>query len=246
MANYTVQDHINASLRKLGVLQEGEVPTVGQSNDALFALNAMVDQWQGDRGKIPSVVNTLWTLTPGQQTYTVGPGGQVNIPRPDIIDHVSYINNIFSPPIEFFLSPLTSDAWAAIPIKTLTSPYPTSWYYDYSFSATGLSNLNLWLVPTNSSLQGSIYVPTPFATFAGLQSTVLLPPGYWMMLDCKLAVLIAPEYGVQPSADIKEQAMEAESQVLRTNQHLMDMSLDAGALVQGHRGQYWFDIRVGP
>jgi hypothetical protein len=243
---YVVQDHVNAALRKLGVLAESEVPDIGQSNDALFALNALVDQWQGDRGKIPAVVATVGTLTPSKQTYTVGPGGDINIARPDIIDHVTYINNNFSPAIELPLQELTSDAWALVPIKSQTSPLPTMYYYDYSFSSTGTANLNFWLIPTSANLQYSLWVPTPFAQFATLQTAVLLPPGYWRMLDNLLALELAPEYGVEPSQILQSAAQDAENIVLRNASKLMDMQMDAGALVQGDGNPFRWSIYAGP
>ena len=238
-----VQDQINAALRKLGVLEETETPTASNSNNALFALNQIVDEWQGDRGKIPSVVNTVGTLTPGKQTYTVGPGGDINIPRPTVIDHVNYINTVVSPnPIELPVTMLTSDAWAAVTIKPLQSPLPSYCYYDYGFSATGTANLSFWMIPNISGLQYSLYVPTPFATFATLQSSVLLPPGYWRMLVNWLAIEIAPEFGVAPSQDVKDARKEAEEIVLRNNTKQLDMQMDPGALVQGAGSIYRYNI----
>lgn len=245
MAN-VVQDYINASLRKLGVLSEGETPTIFQSNAALFALNTINDQWQAERGKMPAVVNTVGTLTPSKGTYTVGPGGDINIARPEILDHVSYINNNVSPAIELPLEMLTSDVWAAVPVKTLTGSVPYAYYYDYAFSASGLANLSFWLIPTTTNLQYSLYVPTPFATFATLQTAVLLPPAYWRMLVNKLAIEIAPEYATSASQDVKDAAAEAEEMVLQANTHPLELNIEPGALIQGSGGRNRWSIFTGP
>jgi hypothetical protein len=49
MATYTAGDQINRALRLLGVLAEGETPSADMSNDALTALNQMIDSWNTER-----------------------------------------------------------------------------------------------------------------------------------------------------------------------------------------------------
>jgi len=41
----TANDQINGALRVLGVLAEGETPSAATSQDALMALNQMIDSW---------------------------------------------------------------------------------------------------------------------------------------------------------------------------------------------------------
>ena len=41
----TAGDIINGSLRLLGVLAEGETPSADTSQDALRAMNQMIDSW---------------------------------------------------------------------------------------------------------------------------------------------------------------------------------------------------------
>jgi len=43
MATYSAADQINRALRLLGVLAEGETPSASVSQDALMALNQMID-----------------------------------------------------------------------------------------------------------------------------------------------------------------------------------------------------------
>jgi hypothetical protein len=45
----TAGDIINGSLRLLGVLAEGEVPSAETSQDALRAMNQMIDSWNTER-----------------------------------------------------------------------------------------------------------------------------------------------------------------------------------------------------
>ncbi|MEY2916064.1 MAG: hypothetical protein RL454_993, partial [Actinomycetota bacterium] len=45
----TAGDQINGALRLLGVLAEGETPSSATSQDALNAMNQMLDSWNTER-----------------------------------------------------------------------------------------------------------------------------------------------------------------------------------------------------
>ncbi len=45
----TANEQINGALRLLGVLAEGETPSAETSQDALAALNQMIDSWNTER-----------------------------------------------------------------------------------------------------------------------------------------------------------------------------------------------------
>jgi hypothetical protein len=45
----TAGDQINAALRLIGQLAEGETPSAATSQDALAAMNQMIDSWNTDR-----------------------------------------------------------------------------------------------------------------------------------------------------------------------------------------------------
>jgi hypothetical protein len=49
MTTYTAGDQINRSLRLLGVLAEGETSSASVSQDALVALQQMIDSWNTER-----------------------------------------------------------------------------------------------------------------------------------------------------------------------------------------------------
>ena len=45
----TANEQINGALRLLGVLAEGETPSAATPQDALTALNQMIDSWNTER-----------------------------------------------------------------------------------------------------------------------------------------------------------------------------------------------------
>lgn len=233
---------ITPALRTLGVIAAGEVPTAEDSQDSLDVLNRLLDSWATERLQIFSVVRTVWSIVSGTQDYTIGTGGTVNVARPTYIDHVNYQRTDTSPVVEFQLNPHTEDSWAGVPIKTLTAPLPTQWYYTPTFP---LGTLSLWPIPTGTTLQGVLYAPQAVAQFAAVTDSVSLPPGYKRMLVTNLALELAPEFGAQPHPMLVKAATESKMDVKRRNVRLSDLMVEAGALPQGN-ATYGWDIRTGP
>jgi hypothetical protein len=247
----TVLDIVTGALKELGVLAAGEVPTAVDAADCLTGLNNLIDQFATERLTIYTVTRSTWTIVSGTQVYTVGTGGTVNIARPVYVEHVNYQDTSATPVLEYQLQPMTDDAWSKLPQRALTSVRPTNWYSDY---AHPLANLSLWPVPTSATLQGVIYAATAVPEFAALSQSVALPPGYRRMLIKNLAVEMAPSYDRADTQDspmtggprlLAQQAREAKDAVKRANKRLMDMSIDAAALVQGRSRTFSYNINTG-
>ncbi len=239
----TVRDVVTGALQEIGAIAAGEAASDADATIGLRVLNDLVDQYAAERLQIYGLVRTTWTIVANTQTYTIGSGGDIAIARPMYIDHVSFQDTSPTKPLEYQLNNLTEDAWTRVPIKTLTSPFPTSWYTSRAYP---LDVLTLWPVPTDSNLQGVIYVPTAVTEFAALSTSVALPPGYRRMLIKNLAVDLCPPFERQATPILMFQAGDAKSTVKRSNTRLMDMSLDLAALVQGRDGRFIYDINSGP
>ena len=234
----TVRDIATRSLKEIGVLAASETPTAEEGADALSTLNDLVNQWAAERLQIYTVTRTEWTITPSDGSYTVGTGGDVNVLRPVSVNEVRLMDTTPAPDIEYPLTKLTEDGYAAIPQKAMTSVWPTSWYYNPTYP---LATLIVWPVPTASGLKGVMYAPQAVASFADINATIDLPPGYLRMIVKNLAVEMAPMYGRQADGNLVAQAREAKEVVKRANRRLSDLSVDA-AVVQGGR---WFDFHTG-
>ncbi len=237
-----VRDIVTDSLREIGVLAAGETATADDANFGLDALNRLVDQWAAERLAIYTNTRTVFTITSGTSSYTVGSGGTADIAFPVFVDHVNFQDTSQSPTLEYQMQPLTNDAYSRIPIKTLTSPRPTSYYWNPTYP---LGTLILWPMPTLTTLQGVIYHPTAVTEFTSLSTAVSLPPGYRRMLVKNLAVELSPSYERPPSEELSRQAIESKATVKRANTVLMDMQVDAGALIQGRNTRYIYSILTG-
>jgi hypothetical protein len=86
----TAGDIINGSLRLLGVLAEGEVPSAETSQDALRAMNQMIDSWNTERLAVFSTQDQVFTWPAGFISRTLGPSGDFVGNRPVLLEDSTY------------------------------------------------------------------------------------------------------------------------------------------------------------
>jgi len=238
----TVRDVITTALKEIGVLAAGETATADDAADGFAMLNRLIDQKAAERLFIYTVTRTTWTIVSGTGTYTVGTGGTVNVARPVIIEHISFQDTSTSPDTEYPLHELTENAWAALRFKDQTDTLPVSYYYNPTFP---LGTLKLWPAPTSATLEGVIYHPQAVTQFAGLTTSISLPPGYEEFLVTNLAVRMTSTYGRALDPMLLQRAREAEGIIKRANKRLVDLTFDAGALIGGAQRMRGYDITQG-
>ncbi len=226
----TVTDLIIRAMNDLGLIQEGEVPTPDQLLIGYSALNDWIDGLAPDFQTVYAITRTTWTLTTAT-SYTVGSGGDINIARPinaDAIENIGYVDNAVSPAFEVQQGPcLTEDAYAAIPVKTLTSPLPQVWYYSPTFA---LGTLKPFPVPSQSNLLGVLYARTAVSEFTSLTQTVSVPNGYRRFFRSNLAMEIAAAFNADPSPALVQTATDSAMKIRTGNVRPSDLRSDAAGL----------------
>lgn len=70
------------ALVDIGVLAASQTPTAQQAEDARVRANNMIAGWQTQSLTVLAVERQLFNITPNQQSYTIGVGGDFNVPRP--------------------------------------------------------------------------------------------------------------------------------------------------------------------
>ena len=70
-------DTISRALKDIGALEAGETPTPEAAQDAFDMLNDMLDQWSNEDMMVFYKTEIVFSITPGQTQYTIGPGGQI-------------------------------------------------------------------------------------------------------------------------------------------------------------------------
>ena len=66
---------IEAAMRGLSVLEEGATPSATSIQNASFAINLIIKNWQKDGIKLWTISDIVIPLTSGVTTYTIGPVG---------------------------------------------------------------------------------------------------------------------------------------------------------------------------
>jgi hypothetical protein len=193
-------DLISSSAKLAGILASGETLSGPEQNDAFIILNQMMDEWQADGLKIFTTQINTFPFVLGTQTYTLGPGGNFNIPRPAKIHRMGcQILSNPTQPSEVPITMLDDDGWANVRVKNISGSYPLFCYDDGSFP---LRNLSFWVIPGLAS-NVVIYSWQPLSNWPDLSTTdVTFPPAYLQAIRYNFAVMLAAEFQAQPSPTV--------------------------------------------
>lgn len=232
----TVNDLITAALKLIGAVAKSETVDADEQQDSFARLNDMLDAWAAESTSVYSVVRSINNLTAGKQTYTIGKSGvpDFNQVRPQIIQDAGIISTTSVPNFELPMRQLTVDEWASVTIKGVPSSLPYYLYYDLAYP---LGTISLWPVPSVSSIQLALYVPTQISQFLTVNDTIVLPPGYAEAIRYNLAVRLAPEFGRPLDPTIAALASMSYATVQRANKRLDILGIDE-ALKGNQPGAY--------
>lgn len=217
-------DLISSSLRLVNVLASGETCPIDMANDGLDVLNDMIDSWNAMRLAIYTTRIDDFPLVLNKQSYTLGTGGDFDIPRPPQIDGMSAIllNNPLNP-VEVPITMFSVDQWQSqIPVKVVAGTFPIICYDDGAFP---LRTLNMWPIPSVGGNNVRIYgwQALPAQTLAG---KVAFPPGYAQAFRYNLAVLLAAEFAAEVSAVVADTAVKSLGRVKVMNMPDLTMKSD--------------------
>ena len=214
MAVFSAGDQINRALRLLGVLAEGETPSAATSQDALAALQQMIDSWNTERLAVFSTQEQifLWPAGVGNQTRTLGPSGNFVGLRPILIDDATYYRDPGTN-VSFGIKLINQQQYDGIAVKTVTSTYPQVMFVNNTFPDT---TMTVYPVPTRE-LEWHFVSVEELSNPATLATELFFPPGYLRAFVYNLAMEIAPEFGVEPSPQVQRIAMTSKRNLKRIN-----------------------------
>lgn len=151
MPTNSATDFATRALRLLNAIDSIDTPSADMVQAGFAALNEMLDNWAIQRQTVYTIARSVFPLTGGIGSYTLGTGGVWNIARPSVIDRVSIIptnsGSGNTGPMEIPIGPpLDIAAYQRIAIKTATGQYPTRIYWDRGWT-NGLSTVYVYPVP---------------------------------------------------------------------------------------------------
>ena len=212
MATYTAGDQINRSLRLLGVLAEGETPSASVSQDALMALNQMIDSWNTERLSTFVTQDQIFTWPAGEITRTLGPSGDFTGLRPILMDDATYYRDPGTN-VSFGIKFINQQQYDGIAVKTVTSTYPQVCWVNMGFPDI---TLTIYPKPTRD-LEWHFVSVQELDRPANLTTVMYYPPGYLRAFTYNLAMEFAPEFGVEPSPQVQRIAMTSKRNLKRIN-----------------------------
>jgi hypothetical protein len=216
MATYTAGDQINRALRLLGILAEGETPSAAMSQDALMAMNQMIDSWNTERLSVFNTIDQTFLWPAGEIQRHLGPngaslGGFDGI-RPILLDDATYYRDPGTN-VSFGIKFINQQQYDGIAVKTVTSTYPQVMWINMEFPSI---QMTIYPKPTRE-LEWHFISVQELDQPATLATELTFPPGYLRAFTYNLAMEIAPEFGVEPSPQVQRIAMTSKRNLKRIN-----------------------------
>ena len=233
----TAGDQINRALRLLGVLAEGETPSAAVSQDALTALNQMIDSWNTERLSVFSTQDQIFTWPSSTIRRTLGPTGDFVGNRPVMVDEATYFRDPQTN-VSYGIKIINQQQYNGIAVKTVTSTYPQVVWINMTYP-----DIEMYVYPVPiRPLEWHIVSVEELTQPATLATDLTFPPGYLRAFVYNLAMELAPEFGVEPSAQVRRIAMTSKRNLKRINNPDDVMSLPYNLI---NRRQQRFNIYAG-
>ena len=234
MAVTTAGDQIYAALRLIGQLAEGEQPSADTAQDALAAMNQMIDSWNTERLSVFSTQDQVFTWPAGALKRTLGPTGDFVGNRPILVDDATYFR---VGQVSYGIKLINQQMYDGIAVKTVTSTYPQVMFVNMTYP-----DIEMYVYPVpNTTLEFHFISVEELTNPASLSTTLAFPPGYLRAFKYNLACEIANEFGVEPPQTVQRIAMTSKRNLKRINNPDDIMSMPYPLIVRQQR----FNVYVG-
>lgn len=234
----TAREIVQDALETIRVYSPGETFNPPDGARGLSVLNDMLDSLSNESLSCFTYLRQQFALVINQNSYTVGPGGDINGPRPLRVSDAAgsaYIldqnNNKY--PMEV----VDQITWNLRTTAAVNSNLPDTLLYDPQMP---LGVIRVWPTP-NEVYNVYFFSYAQLTDFTTLDTAVDFPPGYKLMLTTNLAVALKP-YFKDAALDpiVVARAMESKGNIKRTNMRTQKSIFEAEIVA---RGQSTYNIR---
>lgn len=203
----TRNELITAALSTLGVLAKGQVPSTEDYTTATIKLNMLIALLRTKQLPLWARTEYVMSLTSGNNIYTIGEGQTIDTPFPLKVLEAYSIGSSSSSRIPMNI--ISSDEYNILPTNT-SSGQPLQLNYQPYIN---YGQLKIW--PTPDTTVANTYTillvyQAPFEYFNSSSDTLSFPEEYYLPIIYKLAVLLAPDWGIplEDRRDLKAEAKE--------------------------------------
>jgi hypothetical protein len=208
----TAGDQINGALKLIGQLAEGETPSAATSQDALSALNQMLDSWSTEKLMIYNTIDQVFDWPSDVLTQTLGPTGSFIGLRPVQLEDSTYYRDPATN-VSFGIKFINQQQYDGIAVKTVTSTYPQVMWINMEHPNIAMS---IYPKPTRP-LEWHFISSQVLVQPAAIYTELAFPPGYMRAFRYNLACEIATEFGVEPPRNVARIAMVSKRDLKRQN-----------------------------
>ena len=211
----------------------------------------MIDAWRTEHLLIPAVTRSVYSLTNGAQTYTIGSGGTFAQDYPaEILAWRVIPDDDATDPLELPMGrPYTNVEWQAVRQKTQDGAYPTKMWFNHAYAAN-LGSCLFHPIPDNADVDVVLYSLIPELVSLVAATSYNLRPGYAEAIKTNLALRLCPRHGRRASVDFPElvvTAREAKAKLKRGNIRVEQASIRREFVIgQGQNRRNWNIYTGGP
>lgn len=241
MAVTTAADIVRLALKDAGVLGVGQTANAEDTNDVFDTLNLMLAQWSIKRWLVYHLLDKSIVST-GAQTYTIGPGGDIDTgtsQRPDRLENGNYFRQLISSStpnqIDYPLILLESrEDYSRISLKQLMT-FSKYIFYD---PVMPLGVLYPWPVPNPAYYEIHVLIKDQLQQFPNLATTINLPNQYIAAMRYNLGATIRPLYQMPSDQTLTALAMTSLNIIKNSNTAIPRLRMPIG---RGLRYNVWGD-----
>ena len=193
MSFATATDVIKSALRLCGVIAKSEVPTADEMQDALQALNLMLEQWSARRLIVRGTTQFSNALTAGQVNYTIGVGGNFNTAKPITITSGFIVD---SSGVSTGLDIVSQEEYDSYTDRFISSSRPVALCYDAGAAqqAVQTGTLRFYPTPDTTPYMVGMQLQAALTDFAALTDSVTFEAKYGEAMKYELAKRLWREY----------------------------------------------------
>lgn len=210
-------DIITDSMVEIGAYSPGETLAANHQALGLLRFQNQLNSWQADMLTLNLQDRDTFALTAGTNTFTIGPGGNLNTARPVFIEGMNYVVPGTSPATEVPMGPMDDDSYMGLSQKSLSSSLPTLYYYNATFTPTApWGTMFVWpTVSQNVTLV--LYLSRGIDVPATLTTSVGGPQGYAEAFMYQLALRLCGPMARPMPDGLPEMAAASYARMKRPN-----------------------------
>jgi len=223
----TVQELIDGAMRLAGVVADGETITAKEAQDALSAMNQMIEAWALEGILLYDLDIQVFTWPANTDQVTVGPTGTLVGYRPLEVSKASFFRDT-TKSIRYTPRIVGEKEFYSVAYPNVSSTFPEMMYVNYSYP-----NAEISIFPKLTlSKEFNLFSRRELTQPANLTTVLSFPQGYAQAFRFNLATVLAPEFGVPVSNDILRIAVDTKEKIRRLNQSSNELLNPIGGTIR--------------